>query len=86
MRRICLNTESSQECSTSCGRFSTNSSSSLDVAYVIWNSLPQGQKQQLETWNATDGDFPENKRLNGLFEDAAQRTPELEAVVCEANG
>ncbi|WP_392675510.1 amino acid adenylation domain-containing protein [Streptomyces sp. LN785] len=39
------------------------------------------QREQLGRWNATDGDFPEGKRLNDLFEDAARRTPDREAVV-----
>ncbi|WP_199930865.1 non-ribosomal peptide synthetase [Streptomyces sp. CB02923] len=41
----------------------------------------QEQREQLHKWNATDGDFPEGKRLNHLFEDAARRTPDREAVV-----
>jgi N-(5-amino-5-carboxypentanoyl)-L-cysteinyl-D-valine synthase len=44
--------------------------------------ISEEQGRQLEAWNATDGDFPRDKRLHQLFEDAAQRTPELEAVVC----
>ena len=40
------------------------------------------QRRQLEAWNTTDGDFPEEKRLNHLFEDATARTPEFEALVC----
>ena len=44
--------------------------------------VSQEQKRQLEAWNTTDGDFSEKKRLNELFEEAARRTPELEAVVC----
>jgi N-(5-amino-5-carboxypentanoyl)-L-cysteinyl-D-valine synthase len=44
--------------------------------------ISEEQKRQLETWNATDGDFPKEKRLNELFEDAARRTPEFEAIVC----
>ncbi|MER7045409.1 amino acid adenylation domain-containing protein [Streptomyces jumonjinensis] len=39
------------------------------------------QREQLHKWNATDGDFPEGKRLNDLFEEAARRSPDREAVV-----
>nr|WP_267807610.1 non-ribosomal peptide synthetase [Streptomyces tirandamycinicus]MCY0983749.1 amino acid adenylation domain-containing protein [Streptomyces tirandamycinicus] len=39
------------------------------------------QREQLRRWNDTDGDFPQGKRLNQLFEDAARRSPDLEAVV-----
>ncbi|GHH81085.1 surfactin synthase subunit 1 [Streptomyces sulfonofaciens] len=39
------------------------------------------QRAQLHKWNATDGDFPQDKRLNDLFEDAVRRTPDREAVV-----
>ncbi|MFF5106896.1 amino acid adenylation domain-containing protein [Streptomyces sp. NPDC000134] len=39
------------------------------------------QSRQLHEWNATDGDFPEGKRLEGLFEDAVRRSPDQEAVV-----
>ncbi|MDX3853441.1 non-ribosomal peptide synthetase [Streptomyces sp. AK02-01A] len=39
------------------------------------------QREQLHKWNATDGDFPGEKRLNNLFEGAARRSPDREAVV-----
>ncbi|MET9290621.1 amino acid adenylation domain-containing protein [Streptomyces sp. NPDC003077] len=39
------------------------------------------QREQMLKWNATDGDFPEDKRLNELFEDAVRRSPDREAVV-----
>ncbi|MFE0171114.1 amino acid adenylation domain-containing protein [Streptomyces sp. NPDC059002] len=39
------------------------------------------QRAQLHAWNDTDGDFPAGKRLNDLFEDAARRSPDREAVV-----
>ncbi|WP_046503286.1 non-ribosomal peptide synthetase [Streptomyces odonnellii] len=39
------------------------------------------QRERLREWNATDGDFPEGKRLNELFEDAVLRSPDREAVV-----
>ncbi|MFB7273144.1 amino acid adenylation domain-containing protein [Streptomyces sp. NPDC056244] len=39
------------------------------------------QRERLREWNATDGDFPEGKRLNELFEDAVRRSPDREAVV-----
>ncbi|MFD3654034.1 amino acid adenylation domain-containing protein [Streptomyces sp. NPDC058620] len=39
------------------------------------------QREQIRVWNATDGDFPQGKRLNHLFEDAVLRSPDREAVV-----
>ncbi|WP_410643876.1 amino acid adenylation domain-containing protein [Amycolatopsis sp. lyj-346] len=39
------------------------------------------QELRLHQWNGTDGDFPADKRLNQLFEDAARRGPDREAVV-----
>ncbi|MGI5379091.1 amino acid adenylation domain-containing protein [Streptomyces sp. CA-251387] len=43
--------------------------------------VSEDQRQQLHKWNATDGDFPVDKRLNDLFEDAVHRSPDREAVV-----
>ena len=43
--------------------------------------ISEQQKQQLDGWNATDGDFPTEMRLEELFEDAVSRTPDSEAVV-----
>ncbi|MFD3824174.1 amino acid adenylation domain-containing protein [Streptomyces sp. NPDC058625] len=43
--------------------------------------VSEEQRQQLHKWNATDGDFPEGKRLNHLFEEAVRRSPDREAVV-----
>jgi len=43
--------------------------------------VSEDQKRQLAAWNRTDGDFAEDKRLNELFEDCAQREPDREAVV-----
>lgn len=40
------------------------------------------QKEQLELWNATDGAFPSDMRLEELFEQAVARSPNAEAVVC----
>ncbi|TXH76239.1 MAG: amino acid adenylation domain-containing protein [Lysobacteraceae bacterium] len=40
------------------------------------------QKRQLDLWNATDGDFPEETRLDELFEDAVRRSRDECAVVC----
>ncbi|MGW8884041.1 amino acid adenylation domain-containing protein [Streptomyces sp. NPDC055749] len=39
------------------------------------------QRERIRGWNATDGDFPQGKRLNHLFEDAVLRSPDREAVV-----
>ncbi|GAA2998683.1 non-ribosomal peptide synthetase [Streptomyces fulvorobeus] len=39
------------------------------------------QRERIREWNATDGDFPRDKRLNHLFEDAVLRSPDREAVV-----
>ncbi|MBB5940459.1 non-ribosomal peptide synthetase [Xanthomonas sp. 3307] len=44
--------------------------------------ISEDQKQQLQQWNATDGDFPEASRLDELFEQAAGASPERCAVVC----
>jgi N-(5-amino-5-carboxypentanoyl)-L-cysteinyl-D-valine synthase len=44
--------------------------------------VSEGQKRQLDSWNATDGDFPDQVRLEELFEAAVRRTPQSEAVVC----
>jgi N-(5-amino-5-carboxypentanoyl)-L-cysteinyl-D-valine synthase len=43
--------------------------------------LPADQKRQLLLWNSTQGAFPEDKRLNELFEDCVRRSPDHEAVV-----
>ncbi|KAK2763730.1 NRPS [Arachnomyces sp. PD_36] len=43
--------------------------------------LSLSQKQQLEQWNHTDGDYPSSKRLNQLVEEAVERTPDKVAVV-----
>ncbi|MFI1308646.1 amino acid adenylation domain-containing protein [Streptomyces albidoflavus] len=43
--------------------------------------VSEEQRQQLHKWNATDGDFPQDKRLEDLFEDAVRRSPGQEAVV-----
>jgi N-(5-amino-5-carboxypentanoyl)-L-cysteinyl-D-valine synthase len=43
--------------------------------------ISENQKQQLAAWNVTDGEFPEDKRLNELFEECVQREPDREAVV-----
>nr|BAA08846.1 alpha-aminoadipyl-cysteinyl-valine synthetase [Lysobacter lactamgenus] len=40
------------------------------------------QKLQLQRWNATDGDFAEETRLDELFEQAALRSADRCAVVC----
>jgi N-(5-amino-5-carboxypentanoyl)-L-cysteinyl-D-valine synthase len=41
------------------------------------------QKRQLDIWNATDGDFPSDARLESLFEDAVRRSPNEIAIVFE---
>lgn len=43
--------------------------------------LSFSQKQQLEEWNRTDGDYPSSKRLNQLVEEAVERTPNNVAIV-----
>ncbi|WP_031505765.1 non-ribosomal peptide synthetase [Streptomyces megasporus] len=43
--------------------------------------VSEEQRGQLHKWNATDGDFPEDKRLEELFEEAVRRSPDREAVV-----
>ncbi|MEU7056929.1 amino acid adenylation domain-containing protein [Streptomyces sp. NPDC046197] len=43
--------------------------------------VSEEQREQLHKWNATDGDFPEGKRLTDLFEDAVRRSPDRTAVV-----
>jgi len=43
--------------------------------------ISKAQESQLANWNATDGEFPEGKRLNELFEDCARREPDRLAVV-----
>ena len=44
------------------------------------------EKEKLDLWNATEGDFPTDKRLNNLFEDAVSRTPNNQAIVCGSTG
>ncbi|WDN54002.1 amino acid adenylation domain-containing protein [Streptomyces clavuligerus] len=39
------------------------------------------QRERLQRWNATDGDFPADQRLNDLVEAAVRRSPDREAVV-----
>ncbi|MEU7020083.1 amino acid adenylation domain-containing protein [Streptomyces sp. NPDC046203] len=43
--------------------------------------VSEDQRRQLDVWNATDGDFPRDKRLDDLFEEAVRRSPDREAVV-----
>lgn len=43
--------------------------------------LSLSQKQKLEEWNRTDGDYPSAKRLNQLVEEAVERTPNHVAIV-----
>ncbi|WP_439373841.1 amino acid adenylation domain-containing protein [Bradyrhizobium sp. DASA03120] len=43
--------------------------------------LSDAQRQQLAQWNNTDGDFPEGKRLEELFEEAVRRSPAKEALI-----
>ena len=68
----------------------------IDVLYEILSQLvlhpikliadldliSKEQKQRIDYWNATDGDFPRTKRLENLFEDALQRTPDHRAIIC----
>nr|P25464.1 RecName: Full=N-(5-amino-5-carboxypentanoyl)-L-cysteinyl-D-valine synthase; AltName: Full=Delta-(L-alpha-aminoadipyl)-L-cysteinyl-D-valine synthetase; Short=ACV synthetase; Short=ACVS [Hapsidospora chrysogena] len=44
--------------------------------------LPEYQVAQLEKWNNTDGDYPTEKRLHHLFEEAAVRRPQHVALIC----
>ncbi|AEW98055.1 MULTISPECIES: non-ribosomal peptide synthetase [Streptomycetaceae] len=39
------------------------------------------QRERLREWNATDGDFPADVRLEDLFTRAARRSPDQQAVV-----
>ncbi|KAL2008187.1 hypothetical protein VTN00DRAFT_8169 [Thermoascus crustaceus] len=41
------------------------------------------QKQQLEEWNNTDGEYPSSKRLHHLIEESVERCGSKVAVVCE---
>lgn len=43
--------------------------------------VSEAQRRQLDAWNATDGEFPAEKRLEELFEDAVRRTPDREALI-----
>ncbi len=44
--------------------------------------ISEEQKRQLDRWNANDGEFPEDSRLDELFEAAVRRSPDLCAVIC----
>ncbi|KAK2595220.1 hypothetical protein QQS21_007073 [Conoideocrella luteorostrata] len=44
--------------------------------------LPQEQLAQMEAWNNTDGDYPSQKRLHHLVEEAATRCPDKIAIIC----
>ncbi|NEJ83566.1 AMP-binding protein, partial [Rhizobium leguminosarum] len=48
-----------------------------DISYISENQY----ELLVNTWNATEGDFPANLRLEELIELAAKQTPNLEAVV-----
>jgi N-(5-amino-5-carboxypentanoyl)-L-cysteinyl-D-valine synthase len=56
--------------------------SSPQRSMVDLELISEEQKRQLDRWNATDGDFAEEMRLDELFEDAVRRTPGHCAVVC----
>jgi N-(5-amino-5-carboxypentanoyl)-L-cysteinyl-D-valine synthase len=43
------------------------------------------QKRQLDQWNATEGEFPGEVRLDELFEEAVRRSPDHCAIVCGQN-
>ncbi|KAJ5571757.1 AMP-dependent synthetase/ligase [Penicillium sp. DV-2018c] len=45
--------------------------------------LSSEQKQQLEEWNNTDGEYPSSKRLHHLIEEVAERHEDKVAVVCD---
>jgi N-(5-amino-5-carboxypentanoyl)-L-cysteinyl-D-valine synthase len=45
--------------------------------------LSAEQKQQLEEWNNTDGEYPLSKRLHHLIEEVAERHEDKVAVVCD---
>lgn len=45
--------------------------------------LSAEQKQQLEEWNNTDGEYPSSKRLHHLIEEVAERHEGKVAVVCD---
>lgn len=42
--------------------------------------VTESQRYQLNTWNATEGEFPVDLRLEELIEDAVRRTPDAEAI------
>lgn len=53
------------------------------VSYTPSCSLPVAQQQALlETWNATQADYPDTQCLHELFEAQVERTPEGIALVC----
>jgi amino acid adenylation domain-containing protein len=43
---------------------------------------PAERRQMLDEWNATEMEFPRERRLEQLFEAQVQRTPEAVAVAC----
>jgi N-(5-amino-5-carboxypentanoyl)-L-cysteinyl-D-valine synthase len=43
--------------------------------------LPVEQRRRLQGWNETGGEFPQDTRLEQLFEECARRWPDREAVV-----
>ncbi|MER5884105.1 amino acid adenylation domain-containing protein [Streptomyces sp. NPDC001941] len=43
--------------------------------------VSEEQRARLAEWNATDGEFPRDKRLDELVADVARRAPDREAVV-----
>ncbi|CAG7977081.1 unnamed protein product [Penicillium nalgiovense] len=45
--------------------------------------LSAEQKQQLEEWNNTDGQYPSSKRLHHLIEEVVERHEDKMAVVCD---
>lgn len=42
--------------------------------------VTESQQRQLDAWNATEGEFPAEIRLEKLIEDAVRRTPDAEAL------
>lgn len=43
--------------------------------------LPAEQVAQMDRWNNTDGDYPTEKRLHHLFEEAVERSPDSVAII-----
>ena len=44
--------------------------------------VPENQQKRLIEWNdSTSGDFPSDKRLHHLFEQAAENTPDKTAII-----